>query len=698
MKTRIYKSNFRFWRERGYKMEFWRDFDYSLFKYIDVKKRTNKKTYNDIIIMGDTETSKKPEIEGVERYDNHIVAWSIAFRAYNQDIVTLWGQSPVDFCECVKRVISALGGDETYFYFHNLPFDYIFLRRFLFQTFGLPESELNIKPLQPLTVRFSNGLILKDSLALAQKKLETWANDLDVETKKATGSWDYDKLRNQSDTLTPEELLYIEHDVRAGVECIDATMQALGKNISTIPYTATGIPRGEVRTIAKKNRGYDLFKRQSPEDYQMQLIYEKAFHGGYVHNNRYYEGITVPGAECQDIASSYPFHACAFPYPMERFWRVNKDMSVEKILKNSETYAQIFKIRFIGLDLINLRYPMPLLSNYKCQRAYNTICDNGKIMRGELVEIWLTEIDLEVVVKMYKWRRADILECYASAKGYLPRWFTDYVYERFRLKTRLKFDSKTNYQIEKGKLNSVAYGMIAQKPCKPFIEENYDTGEYYVNDDFDPVKEYEKHINNRNNFMCYHHAIYVTAYAQRSLFELAECVDYENGGVHLYSDTDSVYATKFDKEKLKAYNDRRIKLMSDRGYEPVEFNGRLYHLGIAECDGCYSEFRGLHSKCYCVRDAKSGALKITVAGVPKKAVVSLDNDINNFKTFFCFPGSVSGKLQHKHCFVNEIYEDENGNLTGDSIDLSPCDYIIGDANIPRDIDEEEIEVIDYEQE
>ena len=188
-------------------MTFWRDFDYSLFKHIDVKKRTNKRTYNDVIIMADTETSKKPQLAGVERFDNHVVAWSIAFRAFNQNLVTLWGQSPDDFCECVSRILSGLGGQESYFYFHNLPYDYFFLRLFLFKSFGFPESELNIKPLQPLTIRFANGLILKDSLALAQKSLEKWANDLDVETKKAVGSWDYDRLRNQSDKLTPEELL-----------------------------------------------------------------------------------------------------------------------------------------------------------------------------------------------------------------------------------------------------------------------------------------------------------------------------------------------------------------------------------------------------------------------------------------------------------------------------------------------------------
>ena len=72
---------------------------------------------------------------------------------------------------------------------------------------------------------------------------------------------------------------------------------------------------------------------------------------------------------------------------------------------------------------------------------------------------------------------------------------------------------------------------------------------------------------------------------------------------------------------------------------------------------------------------------------------------DNFKTYALFPGTDSGKLQHSHIFVDHIYVDSDGNLTGDSIDLSPCDYIIKDANIP-DIDEllnEEVEVIDYEQ-
>ena len=150
-----------------------------------------------------------------------------------------------------------------------------------------------------------------------------------------------------------------------------------------------------------------------------------------------------------------------------------------------------------------------------------------------------------------------------------------------------------------------------------------------------------------------------------------------------------------------------IKKLNARGYMGVMYNGKLYYPGVAEDDGKYMQFKTLHSKCYVKRPfvakgdnfVMGGDLKITVAGVPKKGAVSLKNNIDNFHTYAKFPGTESGKLQHSHIFVDEIYTDRKGNLTGDSIDLSPCDYIINDARIPRDIDlfNEEIEVIDYEQ-
>ena len=242
-------------RYHHYKMLHWTKFNYNVLNNIMYRRRTGRgqnKKYNDCIIMADTETSKKLNSE-----ENHIVAWTISIRAFDMNLVTLYGQKPSEFCECIEKIMKNMEGDETYIYFHNLSYDIVFLEKFLFKKFGYPINQLNTKPHYPILLKWENGLVIKDSLILAQRKLEKWAIDLDVEHKKAVGKWDYDKIRNQCDELTSDELKYIENDTLAGVECIQKTLDALGKNISSIPYTATGIPREQVR---KRANCYDFWR------------------------------------------------------------------------------------------------------------------------------------------------------------------------------------------------------------------------------------------------------------------------------------------------------------------------------------------------------------------------------------------------------------------------------------------------------
>ena len=81
------------------------------------------------------------------------------------------------------------------------------------------------------------------------------------------------------------------------------------------------------------------------------------------------------------------------------------------------------------------------------------------------------------------------------------------------------------------------------------------------------------------------------------------------------------------------------------------------------------------AKRYCGRCKADGKLHLTVAGVPKKeGVKCLNDDIRNFKKGFIFDGEITGKKTHTYRIVDDIYIDDKGNETGDSIDLSPCDY------------------------
>lgn len=698
MRTAVHIKNIRIWDSVQYKLQYYKDFDFSLFQHIDLKYKSKKGkySYNDVIIMADTETAKSINYPNI--LDNYVVAWSMAFRAFNRNLVTLYGHKPSEFIECLIKLRENLPGKDIFIYFHNLSYDWPFLRKWLIKAFEKPIKQLNTKSLYPLFITFENGITLKDSLSLAQCKLEKWAEDLGVEHKKAVGAWQYEKHRDQNGyTFTPDELLYIECDVLAGVECIDAFMKTLGKNISSIPYTATGIVRGEARTAGGYKAHVDYVK-QAPEEYSEQLRDEEVFHGGYTHGNRHILGEIYP-AKCKDICSSYPYAVMTMQAPSTQFFDIDEEVDSDFILNKNPNYAFIFRVMVFDLDLIDLRYPMPCLSLSKCRETVNAICDNGRVLRADFVEFLTNEIDYRLFLSMYRSTSGKIYikDMKAARKDYLPKWYTNFIYERFIQKTKLKGVDKVRYQIEKGMLNAGAYGMAAQKPLKAIIEEDYETGEYNVKEDMDFEEEYKKHVKNPRSFLPYVWGIWCTSTAQARLFELADCI--ADDGIWLYSDTDSVYATAFDEEKLKAYNQRAIDKMKERGYDPVLWNGKEYNLGVAEDDGTYTEFRTWHSKCYAKRDKETGELKITVAGVPKKGVKTLKDNIKNFVPGLTFDGETSGKLQHKHITVDKIYFDANGNEIGDSVDLTPCDYVVNDVNsVNFDLlEEEEIGIVCYDE-
>lgn len=679
-----------------YAMYHWRDFDYSILSNIMYSKRSGRgqhDTWSDVIIMADTETSKKSD---TEEGPNHLVAWTISIRFFDMNICTLYGHRPDTFCSCMEILRDNIPGDRFIVFFHNLPYDYTFLRLFLFDKFGYPEKQLNIKSHYPLFLNFENGIQMRDSLMLAQRSLDKWAKDLKVDHQKAIGSWDYDKIRNQHEDFTPEELTYIEHDTLAGVECIDATLKALNKRIYSIPYTATGIPREEVRKRGKEHNAKDLFNRIFPT-YEQYLKLLKVFHGGYTHANRHLIDELIEGMiTCYDFASSYPFVLLTEKYPMEKFTPIN-DCSIEDIVRSRNTSAFMFKLILVRPRLKNDFTPMPVLQKSKCVRTINEVVDNGRILGADYLEIYLNEMDASIVLDQYTWEAEFCVEVEAAYKDYLPRWYTDYIYELFKAKSELKItaeDDPVSYALKKAELNSV-YGLTVQHSIKEQIDEVFKyyvdedgvehfPGDFVINKSLDPKEEYQKYLNNQGNILPYFFGCWCTSYAMFNLFELSKCIKEDGTISHwIYSDTDSIYSDNWDVDKVNAYNEKAKQKLIDNGYGPVHVNEKDYWLGIAEHDKDYTQFKTQGAKRYCGRDLKDGKLHITVAGVPKRGAGCLHDDINNFTKGFSFPGSETGKLTHTYYMVDKIYTDKEGNLTGDSIDLKPCDYLLDDAKLDR---------------
>lgn len=646
-------------------------FDYSILKEIMYIKRAGKGDnlrYADCFIMADTETSKSPY-----RQDNHVCAWTISIRAFSLNIGTIYGRKPSSFCDTVERILTVIDADRVIIYVHNLGYDWVFLRKFLIRAFGEPEHQLNTKPYYPIFIQFANGLELRDSYILAQRSLDKWSNDLDVEDKKAVGKWDYDLIRNQDHIFSEDEITYIEHDTLAGVECLDKTMLNLHKHVYSMPYTATGIPRDEVRTRGRSNRAHDHFLKQVFE-YALQLIAEEwVYHGGYTHANRHMIKWIWEQVTAYDFASSYPFILLSEKFPAHKFEPMGT-MSAAHILKYMDDNAYIFKFMAYNIELKDDDIGMPALQFSKCVSSVNAVLDNGRVLQAEYIEIWLTEIDLRIIADQYVMQKSICTEVSCCIKEYLPRWFTDYVFELFEQKTMLKGGDPVLYSLAKAKLNSL-YGMCCQRPVKQLIVEDYKTGEYKIENDESNKEMYDKYIRRYTSVLNYQIGIWVTAYAMRNLFELGKCCKY-----WIYSDTDSCYGQEWDEKQVNDYNERCKAKLVKNGYGAVHHNGRDYWLGVAELDGRYKEFIALHAKCYAVRK-EDDSIKITVAGVPKYTGSKCISDLNDFKAGFIFSGEITGKKTHAHIIVDDIYIDEDGNECGDSIDLYPCDYQLSDSLI-----------------
>ena len=693
-------------KHHRYRMMIWDKFDYSILTrnimYYKKKGKFQKGTWNDVIIAADTETSKSHEISK-DPLPNHVCAWTISIRAYNTNIVTLYGNKPSDMITCIEMIHNALPGDETYFFWHNMPYDWTFTRLFFMEKFGAPKKQLNTKPHYPIMLGFDNRIILKDSLILSQCKLEKWAKDLNVHHQKAVGSWDYDLIRDQDHKFTRAELKYIENDTLALVECLDAFCTSLHKNINTIVYTATGIVREEVRERAKNHNGHRDFERQALS-FEQFVKFSKLYHGGYSHGNRYYISDFLADAitRCRDFCSSYPFCLCAFRYPCSKFVPLDKTVDPEYILRNNDRYAFIFKISFVNIKLKDRYFPMPALQASKCEQSINMRIDNGRILHAGYVNLYICDVDLEVLADQYEWESCQCTEVEYAKKDYLPRWFTDYVYELFAEKCERKPTKDSDpvaYALAKMRVNSV-YGLTVQKPVREnFIEVTeageykinkegdtafYQSGEYRQDFDQDMNKEYEKYLKNPNSVLSYTIGTYCTAYAFRNLFELGKCVNcYYNDEGKLaypphwyYSDTDSCYSDDWNEDKIAEYNEHCKELLRENGYGAVKVCNKEYWLGVAEPDSEYEEFCVLGSKRYAGRGADDHELHITVAGVPKKTGAKcLKDDLTNFCRGFIFDGETTGKLTHFYIFSDKgIYIDEFGNEIGDSIDLQPCDY------------------------
>lgn len=505
-------------------------------------------------------------------------------------------------------------------YVHNLSFEFGFMGyRWTW------EKVFAVDALKPVYAVLPCGIEFYCSYLLSGYSLSKLGDELlKYPVRKLDGDLDYSLLRHSGTPLTEKEIGYCVNDVKVVSAYIQERIEE-EHGIARIPLTKTGYVRRYCRRLCLGKGSRPQYQRimerltLSVDEY-MQL--RRAFAGGFTHADPFAVGNVFEEVTSIDFTSSYPYVMLSEQFPMnkaEYLKRVNR----RTFYYSLKYYCCVFDVELVGLrpKIIQDSY----LSLSKCRNVKGAEIDNGRIVRADKLETTLTNVDWEILEQAYTWDKFRVYNFRRYQKGYLPTSFVQAIIKLYGDKTTLKgVDGKEQeYLLSKGMLNS-CYGMTVTAISRP---------EYIFPDNWNDPKlpdlqaDLMDYNNDRNRFLFYPWGVFVTAYARRNLWTgiLAFGRDY------LYSDTDSIKATNFEKhrEYVEQYNETcRRKLEQAMEYhgipieetEPQTIKGVKKPLGVWDIEETYSRFKTMGAKRYMVQHG-DGSIDITVAGLNKKTAV-----------------------------------------------------------------------------
>ena len=528
-------------------------------------------------------------------------------------------------------------------YVHNLAYEFGFIRkRFQWvKVFSLAKR----KPLYALT---TTGIEFRCSYRLSGYKLEKVGEQVGIE--KLTGDFDYTKIRHYQTPLTQTEIAYCIHDVKIVTAYIRQKIAEENNNIAEIPLTKTGYVRRYVRnqTLRGNNRCFykNVIKELTitPHEYR---IAKQAFTGGFTHASVLHAGEEMHDVTSYDISSSYPTVLIAEKFPMTKGEFVESPTFEQfEYYVNNPDIACIFTIELKDIKKI---FPCEsYISHSRCLSIENSVTHNGRVCSADFAIISMTDIDYQIIKKVYKFTPTRIGNFYIYRKFYLPTEFIKCILHFYNIKTTLKDveEKLAEYMNGKENLNAI-FGMCVTDIVRMLIE--YDNRGGWVDAEKMSEKEYMEFISNqvekenskKSRFLFYLWGVFCTAYARKNLWDAI----FECKSDYIYSDTDSVKITnaKDHKDYFVRYNCEITKKLADAlDYHklpqsllhPKNIKGEEKPLGIWDFDGHYTRFKAIRAKSYMYLSSKDGQYHMTVAGLNKDCAMKyiLANPTEEFPT------------------------------------------------------------------
>lgn len=575
---------------------------------------------------------------------------------------------------------NTLSGRAIVTYIHNLSYEFQFMRYFI----GDIISPLITEKYCPLLVPTSQGIVYRCSHRLTNKSLDAFTKGMPHH--KLKGDLDYSITRvpvasDPMNGLTNIEMAYCYNDVKGLSEAIRDRLDKDKKyTIATIPLTSTGYVRKDAQISMRKaprNRRHFLDTQLDAHLYQM---CRAAFRGGNTHANAAHVGKVLHNVKSYDLASSYPAWILTQTYPLGKFEKI-ENISTEDFISNFNSFVKQFCC-LVTIRLYNFEYigscGVPYISRSK---TFLRICDknsivedNGRIFSAPFAEMTLTDIDLLLVLKYYKYEKIEIVEAYRSHRGKLPNELRRVCYEYYKSKTELKGledpESKYNYARSKELLNA-CYGMMVQRIDR--IEYEYQDNEYKPV--IKPLQTMlDKFYGSESSFLSYQHGVWICAWAR---FVLQMGLDIA-GPDMVYCDTDSVkfigdHEAEFEKLN-KHLRDNAIR----SGAVAYNKEGKEYPVGIYDQEKTYTDFKTLGAKKYIYSYDNGKTIHSTISGVSKDIGQEFFTKygFDAFKPDTIIP--VSGKVSaHYHDEgIHHINIKGVDILTASSVALVPAAYTI----------------------
>lgn len=454
------------------------------------------------------------------------------------------------------------------------------------------------------------------SYVLTNMGLAKLQENYNLSVTKKEGQLNYNIPRIPQTELTETELEYCEYDVIVMFELLKQFREKY-KTIPNIPLTQTGEIRRVVKeTVLNSPKHLNRISRMYP-DLENYRILTRVFAGGYTHANYLYNGMLIHNIHSFDRASSYPAVMVTKKFPMSRFEKC------ENVYTRRNHYCYL---SYISISNFQARGAWTYISQHKTEVRENCSVDNGRLVAGDYVEMWVTDVDYDIICQAYD-GEINIIKNYRAFKEYLPKPFIEFILEQYVFKTTLKGNKakKDLYAKAKQFINAL-FGMCVTNDIRDNIEFKNDTLEWKLSrlNDNDICNKLDK-----DHFLNFAWGIFVTAYARAELWKLIFAI----GDDVVYCDTDSVKFMDLTKNLhyITEYNNCMIDEIQQTAeclnipleqFMPKLTNKKLgmcsMPIGVFEYECTYSDFKTYGAKKYAYNYAHNGEFNFTVAGCIKK--------------------------------------------------------------------------------